>query len=176
MTTPEPPRRRSPLRFFARVLIKFLMIEGLYFKKKLLLQYVVHGPEDRLTIGHDADPNDTIFNTKSGRITVGNFAFFGHRCQVLTGTHPTDAFLAERKKHPHEGRDIQIGDGVWIGSGSIILGGVTIASHCVIAAASVVRQDCLTPGIYAGNPAVLVRPLSTLADESGAPTNPARPA
>ena len=32
--------------------------------------------------------------------------------------------------------------GVWIGSGAIILGGVKIASHSVIAAGSVVRSDC----------------------------------
>lgn len=147
-------------RWAARLLTKLLMQDGLYLKKKLLLQYVVHGPEDRLRIGNDADPNDTIFNTMSGNITVGDFTIFGHGCQVLTGTHPVNAFLAERKKHPLQGRDIAIGDGVWVGSGAIILGGVTIASHCVIAAASVVRENCLSAGIYAGNPAVLVRPLT----------------
>ena len=47
MTTHET--RGGPLRFLARLLIKFLMREGHYLKKKLLLQYVVHGPEDRLT-------------------------------------------------------------------------------------------------------------------------------
>ncbi len=160
MSTLKNGKRLSPLRFLARVLIKFLLLEGLYLRKKLLLQYAVHGPEDRLSFAHDAEPNDTIFNTKSGRITVGKYTFFGHGCQVITGTHLTDTFLAERKGHPTEGRDISIGEGVWVGSGAIILGGVTIADHCVIAAASVVRKDCLTPGIYAGNPAVLVRPLS----------------
>ncbi|MEO5720557.1 MAG: acyltransferase [Chthoniobacterales bacterium] len=158
MSTPE--RHGGPLRFLARVLIKFLMLDGHYLKKKLLLQYVVNGPEDRLSIGHDADPNDTVFNTMSGRISIGNYSIFGHGCQVLTGTHATDTFFMARKKHPLEGRDIRIGDGVWVGSGAIVLGGVTIADHCVIAAASVVRRDCLTAGIYAGNPAVLVRPLS----------------
>ena len=147
-------------KWAARLLTKILMQDGLYLKKKLLLQYVIHGPEERLRIGRDADPNDTIFNTMSGEISVGDFTIFGHGCQVLTGTHPVDAYMAERKKHPTEGRDINIGDGVWIGSGVIILGGVTVASHCVVAAASVVRKNCSTPGIYAGNPAVLVRPLS----------------
>ncbi len=153
-------RQSSLLRLISRVFVKLLMVEGGYLKKKLLLQHVVHGPEDRLTFGTDVDLNDTVFNTKSGTITVGNYTFFGHGCQVITGTHPTDAFLAERKKHPWTGRDIVIGDGVWVGSGAIILGRATIASHCVIAAASVVRSDCSTPGIYAGNPAVLVRPIT----------------
>lgn len=153
------PRRISPLRFLVRVLIKFLMIDGHYLRKKLLLQYVVHGPEDRLTIGENADPNDTIFNTMSGRIRVGNYTIFGHGCQVLTGTHAPESFMAERKKHPTSGRDITIGDGVWVGSNAIVLGGVKIADHCVIAASSVVRRDCAEAGIYAGNPAVMIRLL-----------------
>ena len=161
---------RGPLSFLARLLIKFLMREGHYLKKKLLLQYVVHGPEDRLVIGHDADPNDTIFNTMSGRITVGDFVIFGHGCQVLTGTHDPKTFLAARKKHPTSGRDITIGDGVWIGSGAIILGNVSIAPHSVIAAGSVVRRDCQTPGIYAGNPALLVRPIEAPGSGSAPPS------
>ena len=147
-------------RWASRVLTKLLMQDGLYLKKKLLLQHVVHGPEARLSIGENTDLNDTIFNTMSGEISIGDYTIFGHGCQVLTGTHPTDQFLAARKKHPHSGRDIRIGDGVWVGSGAIVLGGVSIASHSVIAAASVVREDCATPGIYAGNPAVLVRSIS----------------
>jgi acetyltransferase-like isoleucine patch superfamily enzyme len=147
-------------RWASRILTKLLLKDGLYFKKKLLLQHVVHGPEARLSIGENTDLNDTIFNTMSGDISIGDYTIFGHGCQVLTGTHPTDQFLAARKKHPHAGRDIRIGDGVWVGSGAIILGGVTIASHSVIAAASVVRENCATAGIYAGNPAVLVRPIT----------------
>jgi maltose O-acetyltransferase len=157
-------------RWASRLLTKLLMQDGLYLKKKLLLQHVVHGPEARLSIGENTDLNDTIFNTMSGDISIGDYTIFGHGCQVLTGTHPTGEFLAERKKHPHAGRDIRIGDGVWVGSGAIILGGVTIASHCVIAAASVVREDCAVPGIYAGNPAELVRPLSP-PNSGNAPTS-----
>ena len=144
----------------ARVLIKLMMVDGLYLRKKLLLQYSLHGPDERLHLGRNTDPNDTVFNTMSGHIHVGDYTIFGHHCQVLTGTHPTGAFLQERRKHPLEGRDIRIGKGVWIGSGAIILGGVKIASHSVIAAGAVLRDDCPAPGIYAGNPAVLVRPIS----------------
>ena len=143
----------------ARILIKLLMMDGLYLRKKLLLQYSLHGPEERLHLGENTDPNDTVFNTMSGHIHVGDYTIFGHHCQVLTGTHPTNAFLKERKAHPVEGRDIRIGNGVWIGSGAIILGRLHIASHCVIAAGAVVRNDCPIAGIYAGNPAVLIQSI-----------------
>ncbi|MBA3273634.1 MAG: hypothetical protein H0T11_07155, partial [Chthoniobacterales bacterium] len=63
-------RQSSLLRLISRVFVKLLMVEGGYLKKKLLLQPVVHGPEERLTFGTDVDLNDTVFNTKSGTITV----------------------------------------------------------------------------------------------------------
>ena len=147
------------LKLVARLLIKLLMKDGLYLRRKLLLQYSIHGPGERLHLGENTDPNDTVFNTVSGHIHVGDYTIFGHHCQVLTGTHPTESFLQARREHPAEGRDIRIGRGVWIGSGVILLGGIKIASHCVIAAGAVVRNDCPAPGIYAGNPAVLVKPI-----------------
>jgi len=149
----------SPLKLIARLLIKLLMKDGLYLRQKLLLQYSIHGSAERLHLGKDTDPNDTVFNTLSGHIHVGDFTIFGHHCQVLTGTHPTGSFLQARREHPTEGRDIKIGRGVWIGSGAILLGGINIASHSVIAAGSVVRNDCAVAGIYAGNPAILVKPI-----------------
>ena len=108
------------------------MQDGLYFKKKLLLQHVVHGPEARLSIGENTDLNDTVFNTMSGDISIGDYTIFGHGCQVLTGTHPTGEFLAERKKHPHSGRDIRIGDGVCLKTKNPHNGGTNILNEHVV--------------------------------------------
>ena len=51
-----------------------------------------------------------------------------------------------------------IADNVLIGSNSTILP-VKIVSGCVIGAGSVVTKDCNVKGIYAGNPAKLIRKL-----------------
>lgn len=51
-----------------------------------------------------------------------------------------------------------IGDNVLIGSNATILP-VNIVSGCVIGAGSVVSRDCKIKGIYAGNPAKLIREL-----------------
>ena len=51
-----------------------------------------------------------------------------------------------------------IGDNVLIGSNSTILP-VNIISGCVIGAGSVVTRDCKIKGVYAGNPAKLLRKL-----------------
>ena len=52
-----------------------------------------------------------------------------------------------------------IEDNVLIGSNSTILP-VKIVSGCVIGAGSVVTKDCKVKGIYAGNPAKLIRKLN----------------
>ena len=51
-----------------------------------------------------------------------------------------------------------IGDNVLIGSNTTILP-VNIVSGCVIGAGSVVTRDCKIKGVYAGNPAKLLRQL-----------------
>jgi acetyltransferase-like isoleucine patch superfamily enzyme len=51
-----------------------------------------------------------------------------------------------------------VGDSVSIGSGAVILP-VSICAGTVIGAGAVVTRDVEVPGIYAGNPARLLRPL-----------------
>jgi acetyltransferase-like isoleucine patch superfamily enzyme len=48
---------------------------------------------------------------------------------------------------------ITIGDDVWIGTGAIILDGVTIGPHAVISAGAVVARDIPEGAIAAGIPA-----------------------
>lgn len=55
-------------------------------------------------------------------------------------------------------KSTRVGSRVAIGSNSTILP-VEIADGCVIGAGSVVTRDCTVKGIYAGNPARLVRAL-----------------
>jgi len=58
---------------------------------------------------------------------------------------------------PLPDKPISIGNDVWIGDHVTVIGGVTIGDGCVIGAKSVVREDCVPYGVYAGNPARLVR-------------------
>ena len=54
-------------------------------------------------------------------------------------------------------KPITIEDNVWIGTGSIILKGVTISSNSIIAAKSVVNKNVKQNTIVAGNPAKKVK-------------------
>ena len=120
----------------------------------------VHGPTDRLHIGSNVNQVNTLFNTNSGSIFVGDHTFFGHNCMVITGTHNPDALYQARREFPKEGHDIHLGKWVWVGSGAIILGGVSVPDHCVIAAGAVVTNSIVRPGVYGGVPARLLRDIA----------------
>lgn len=56
--------------------------------------------------------------------------------------------------------DVRIGKHVLVGSGSIILPGVTLKLGCAVAALSLVNRDCEEFVIYRGNPAKPIMPRS----------------
>ena len=147
------------IKFISKVFFKFADLQ--FLRKKLLLTIVIKGPTDRVHIGDMVDLQDVILNTNSGHIYIGDHSFFGQGCMVLTGTHdPSLINRARQQDHPKSGRDIRIGKGVWVSSGAIICGNVTIGDNVVIAAGAVVTKDCLDAGIYGGIPASKIRALN----------------
>lgn len=87
-------------------------------------------------------------------VTIGEGCFIGH------GVMFANDLFRDGKPDPNRenwGR-ITIGDGVSIGSGATILA-VSICDGCVIGAGSVVTKSIAVKGVYAGNPARLLRRL-----------------
>lgn len=94
---------------------------------------------------------NTLFNTASGTIEVGDYSFTGHNVSIITATHNYKSLLEKRMKDIlSTGHDIKIGKGCWIGSNSIILGSCTIGDNAAIANGSVVTKDAPTFSIVAG--------------------------
>lgn len=148
-------------KILSKILTKIILLDGDYFRKKMLLTSVVYGDRSRVHIGSNVNLQDVILNTSSGHIYIGDYCFFGHNCMVLTGAH--DASMKDEARiedHPVSGRDINLGKGVWVSSGAIILGGISIADYSVIAAGAVVTKDCLISGIYGGVPAKILAKLN----------------
>jgi acetyltransferase-like isoleucine patch superfamily enzyme len=54
-------------------------------------------------------------------------------------------------------RAVSIGDGSWLGHGSVVLPGVTIGQHVVIGANSVVTKDIPDFSVAVGVPAKVIR-------------------
>lgn len=129
-------------------------------KLDALYRYRMHGDPARLHIHETAVVNNALFNVSGGEITVGKDAFFGHDCALLTGTHHVEKFGRERQMgFPRSGRDIVIGEGVWLATQVLVLGPVTIGEHAVVAGGSLVREDVAPYTIVAGRPAKVVKTI-----------------
>jgi acetyltransferase-like isoleucine patch superfamily enzyme len=130
-------------------------------KLDALYSYRWHGDRSRLHIPDTAVVNNALFNMSGGTITLGEYAFFGHDVAVLTGTHDVQQFgRARQLAFPRSGRDVVIGDGVWLASHVLVLGPVTIGEHAVVAAGSLVREDVEPYTVVAGRPAKVVKKIT----------------
>jgi acetyltransferase-like isoleucine patch superfamily enzyme len=138
-----------------------------YLTKLGYVNYYIHhidGPKDRLIINGNYDEEypfvNTIFNTGSGTITIEDGVIFGHNCMVLTGKHNYEAKDKNiLRQDVTQGRNIMIGEGSWIASGAMIMGGVIIGKHCVVAAGAVVTKDVPDYSFVAGVPAKIIKKI-----------------
>ena len=76
---------------------------------------------------------------------------------IYTAGHPVDSGL--RRQGLEFALPITIEDGVWIGGHAVIAPGVRIGRNSVIGAGSVVTKSITEKGVWAGNPARLLRRL-----------------
>ena len=81
-----------------------------------------------------------IINTLSN---IEHDAIIGDHCHISTGAMVNG--------------DCKVGEGSFVGSQCVVGNGISIAPHTIIAAGSFVRKDIVTPGIYAGNPAIFYK-------------------
>lgn len=90
-------------------------------------------------------------------VTIGDHCFIGHGVMFINDLFSEGGPARGDKtkwKYTH------IGNHVSIGSNATILP-VSICDHVVIGAGAVVTKNITRPGIYAGNPARLIRTLSS---------------
>lgn len=110
-------------------------------------------------------------------ISFGHHVQLGYGCVIASDIHfgnyvlcaPNVKFIGKNEHtYNHIGIPVwesprgfdlptEIGDDVWIGYGSIILGGISIGSGTIIAAGSVVTKDIPCGVIVGGNPAKIIK-------------------
>ena len=92
------------------------------------------------------------------KIIIGDNCFFGPNVGLYTAGHPIHPF--SRNSGYEYGKEIIIGDNVWIGGSSVVCPGVKIGSNVVIGAGSVVTKDIPDWSVAAGNPCKVLREIS----------------
>jgi acetyltransferase-like isoleucine patch superfamily enzyme len=82
----------------------------------------------------------------------------GEGCLIGNNCHISDfPFHAVHCDQSPLSRPITIGSNVWLGEGSLVMPGVTIGDHSVVAARSVVFEDIPASQLWRGNPATFYK-------------------
>ena len=114
----------------------------------------------RLVLGPDSWLNGCHLSAKHA-IRGGRRTWIGPGCRVIdSDQHDLDS------EHRERGAPITIGDHVWITSDVTVIRGVTIGSHAVVGARSLVNRDVPDHTLVHGIPA---RPRGTVGDRSNTP-------
>ena len=100
-----------------------------------------------------------IHNTIIGPVCIGNHV---NLAQGITVSALNHNFKDKAKRIDEQGittKPVIIGDDVWIGANAVILPGVTIGKHCVVAAGAIVTKDVPDYSLVAGVPAKLIKQI-----------------
>lgn len=121
--------------------------------------YVFVGSK-KIHLARDVFTNIHCFLDGYESIPFGKNVRVGPYVKILTGSHTINPDV-----HGRAGTNVAnnllvvIQNGAWIGMGTIILPGLTVAEGCVIGAGSVVIRSTQPNGLYVGNSAKRIKDI-----------------
>ena len=92
------------------------------------------------------------------RVRIGDNCQMAHNVAIYTAGHPIHP--VSRNSMYEYGKEVTIGDNVWIGGNTVICPGVHIGDNVVIGAGSVVTKDIPDWTVAAGNPCRVLRQIT----------------
>lgn len=108
--------------------------------------------------GNNIYANFNLTLVDDTHIFVGDNTMFGPNVTVATAGHP---ILPELRQQAYQyNAPVHIGENCWIAAGVIILPGITIGSHTVVGAGSVVTRDLPSRVVAVGNPCRVLREVN----------------
>lgn len=128
-------------------------------------------PEAYIKIGHDTFIGGSHLIC-SKEITIGNDVLIAWGCTIVDHNSHALSFPSRKNDVTNwykgikdwstvKSNAVKINDKVWIGFNSIILEGVAIGEGAIVGAGSVVTKDVAPWTIVAGNPAKIIRKISS---------------
>ncbi len=143
----------NPLNISSNLKIVLLKLFGARIGKGVILKPRINVKYPwNLEIGNNSWIGENVWLDSLAHIKIGNNVCISQGVYLCTGNHNwTDPAFGLIVK------PITIKDGTWIATGAIVLPGVTISSHSILTAGSVISKDTEPYMIYSGNPAVPVK-------------------
>lgn len=127
--------------------------EGAFINPPFYCDYGTH-----IEVGKNfyANYNCTILDV--AKVKIGHNCLLAPNVAIYTAGHPIHPM--SRNSAYEYGKEVTIGDNVWIGGNVVICPGVRIGDNVVIGAGSVVTRDIPDWSVAAGNPCRVLRPIT----------------
>lgn len=103
-----------------------------------------------------ANYNCTLIDV--AKIRIGDNCMMAPNVSVYTAGHPVHP--VSRNSAYEYGKEVTIGDNVWLGGNTVVCPGVHIGSNVVIGAGSVVTKDIPDWCVAVGNPCKVIRKIT----------------
>lgn len=134
--------------------------EGCIFRERAWIVALTNGVgAGEICIGDSVHVARDVIIAAAYSIKIGTGVTFGPYSMVYDNNHRFDNPMLSVMQQGLTGAPVFIGDYCWIGAHAIILPGVSIGAHSVIAAGSVVTKD-VPPGVVcAGAPARVIKKI-----------------
>ncbi|MFC2102695.1 acyltransferase [Bacteroidota bacterium] len=108
-----------------------------------------------------------ISNVIMGPVTIGNDVMIAQHVVIVGVNYGYEDITTSPAYQDTKKGLITVSDDVWIGANSVVLPGVTIGKHSVVAAGSIVRQDVPAYSVVSGNPARVIKQYNVEAKSWG---------
>jgi putative colanic acid biosynthesis acetyltransferase WcaF len=105
-----------------------------------------------LDIGDDVWFGERCWIDSLAMVRIGNNVCISQGVYLCCGNHDWSSPTFQKYV-----KEIVIEDGVWIATQATVMGGVTLGSHSVIGACSLIAKSTEPYGVYQGNPAQKVK-------------------
>ena len=125
-------------------------------KSVLLIPPFYTAGGDEIRVGRHVFINQNCTFYDLGGLDIADDVMIGPNVSIITMGHPLEP---SQRRAATIGRPIVVEKGVWIAAGAIIIGGVTVGEHSVVAAGSVVTKDVPANSLVGGNPARVIRSI-----------------
>ena len=118
---------------------------------------VFGSPDNLLEIGSGSYVGmNSMLNGYAAKLTIGRNVSIAQNVSIMVDSGPNASELMQNV-FPIIRKPVRIGNHVWIGSGSIIMPGVSLGDFCIVAANSYVNESFGPYTIIGGNPAKIIR-------------------